>query len=921
MMKRKNSNGFTMVELLAVIVILGILSVISIAAIQGVLAKARKEYYVTQKNNMVMAAQSYLNANKRFAPKVSGQYVTVDLGTLISNKYIDQVVDYNKKPCDGSLSHVQAFKYEDDIYYTSLLICPDHDDNESIKDIKPNINISFDGELTGAKAILNIDGGFELVENDKKNYIPLISYKYTIYKGSKLLYQSDDIDANKSTTTQIKTISLKNYVPGDIKVTVTASNIYGYSNTYSLSSNDKFKDLIKPEPGVINGESAHWTRGNRIVTVQCIDNDSGCEQTSYTDEFNGDKRKGIIHIFDQEGNVEDVEVDVYIDNTPPLLTLNVYKRDKDGKKEGDSIQEFKTSKGEQNKSVVISKDTVNGWLNREKYPYGVYLEATYKDVSEIKNLEWKWNDSGLVSTSSNAKVIPDSNKKVEVPDQTEGKYSFSLSGEGWRYGVISVTDSVDFTTSIEIVAPIDRTAPSRSTNGESNVWTKDNRTININCSDALSGCVKNTESLTFNSTTKTSNHSISDNAGNTVNSSLNVYVDKTAPNCGPITGGSTTWTKDNRTVSVSCNDANSGCSVSPVSKVFNTTTKEGTITIADAVGNTRNCPVNAYVDKTGPTCGKITGGSTTWTKNDRNISVDCSDAHSGCSKTSFSNKFTSNTKVGIITLTDKLGNATNCNVNVYIDKTVPKKKNSDGESTNWTSGDRKITVNCDDGGESGCKPVTKTYNSTTKTDTITLIDGAGNSTSVTVNVYVDKTKPSCGKVSGDSTSWTKNNRTISVACSDSHSGCTGSGSKTFTSTTKTGTVQIKDNAGNTKDCSVNVYVDKTPPAVKATDGPKAQKCSKAAGVSVTYEVSDAHSGITYVGDWWGFDSSFSASNALKRYDSNTAISNFSKTHNWSSKCRTVNSPAGYCYVIKVYAKDKVGNETKYVSPTCAYKGG
>ena len=83
---KKNNSGFTMVELLAVIVILGILSVISIAAIQGVLAKARKQYYVTQKNNMVMAAQSYLNANKRFAPKVSGQYVTIDLGTLISNK-------------------------------------------------------------------------------------------------------------------------------------------------------------------------------------------------------------------------------------------------------------------------------------------------------------------------------------------------------------------------------------------------------------------------------------------------------------------------------------------------------------------------------------------------------------------------------------------------------------------------------------------------------------------------------------------------------------------------------------------------------------------------------------------------------------------------------------------------------------------
>ena len=704
---KKNSNGFTMVELLAVIVILGILSVISIAAIQGVLGKARKQYYITQKNNMVMAAQSYLNANKRYAPKVSGQYVDINLDTLISNKYIDQVVDYNKKPCYGDTSYVKAFKYEDDIYYTALLKCPNHDDSVETMNIQPNISISFDGGLTGAKAILNIDGGFELDEDDNKEYIPLLSYKYDIYKGSKLVYKSDEIDAKKSTSTQIKTVSLKNYVPGDIKVVVTASNIYGYSTTYSLSSDSRFKDTIKPRPGDIEGDTNHWSRGIRIITVECIDDDSGCEQDSYTDDFDGDKRTGIIPIRDNEGNVEEVEVDVYLDNTPPILTLDVYKRGSDGKKQGSVVQQFKTNKGEQNKTVTISKDAVNGWLNNSKYPYGVYIEAHYDDISEIKNLEWKWNNSGLVSSNSNAKVIPDANKKVEVPDINKGVYAFSLSAEGWRYGVISVTDSVDFTTSIEIIVPIDRTGPSRTTSGESNKWTKDNRTINVTCTDVLSGCVKNSDTLTYSTTTKTANYSISDNAGNSATYSANVYVDKTAPSCGPITGQSTEWTKNNRTISVSCNDSDSGCSISPVSQIFSSTTKQGTITITDAVGNSRNCTVNAYVDKTGPTCGTVTGQSTTWTKNNRTISVDCSDSHSGCSKTSFSNTFSSNAKVGTITLTDKLGNSTNCNVNVYIDKSAPKKKDTNGESTTWTNSDRTITVTCQDEGESGCKDVTK----------------------------------------------------------------------------------------------------------------------------------------------------------------------------------------------------------------------
>ena len=76
----------------------------------------------------------------------------------------------------------------------------------------------------------------------------------------------------------------------------------------------------------------------------------------------------------------------------------------------------------------------------------------------------------------------------------------------------------------------------------------------------------------------------------------------------------------------------------------------------------------------------------------------------------------------------------------------------------------------------------------------------------------DTTAPSCGSWSGESTTWTKGSRTISVGCTDSGSGCKQSTySKTFTSSTTTSnvTLTISDNAGNTKDCSktANVYLD------------------------------------------------------------------------------------------------------------------
>ncbi len=95
-------------------------------------------------------------------------------------------------------------------------------------------------------------------------------------------------------------------------------------------------------------------------------------------------------------------------------------------------------------------------------------------------------------------------------------------------------------------------------------------------------------------------------------------------------------------------------------------------------------------------------------------------------------------------------------------------------------------------------------------------DKAGNTGTCSTTVKVDSTAPSCNW-QGESTSWTNSNRSVSVSCSDSVSGCATSGNTwNFTSgTVKTSGLSytIKDNAGNTTTCSknANVYVDKDVP--------------------------------------------------------------------------------------------------------------
>ena len=153
-----------------------------------------------------------------------------------------------------------------------------------------------------------------------------------------------------------------------------------------------------------------------------------------------------------------------------------------------------------------------------------------------------------------------------------------------------------------------------------------------------------------------------------------------------------------------------------------------------------------------------------------------------------------------------------------------------GESSAWTKSSRTISLICNDQGGSGCLGSTSNnswpYTSGThRTEwlTFTIRDGAGNVTacSKTANVYVDKDAPTCNGFTGESSTWTNSNRTISGSASDSGSGTSSRFSKTYNSgTTKTAEVSFvaKDNVGNTTTCKkiANVYVDKDAPSATIT---------------------------------------------------------------------------------------------------------
>ena len=630
LLSKKRGRGFTLVELLAVIVILGILTSISFVAITAVIDKAKVQYYHSQEDNMVAAAHSYAEKNSQYLPKVSGQTLKVSLSDLVQTKYISELVNYQKQKCDEEKSYVQIFRYQNDYYYTPYLECaPYYSDTISQFSNFKNDPIVFNGKL--------INAGAKISFSDITYGI--VSYSYSVYADGKLVYESDHYDAGRSKTTISRDINLTSFVPAKIKLVVSMTNGQGVDSTFSGSkdysggtgSGDVTSTYI--DCGTRTNSTKSWSKFDKTVSVKCNSKDAslGCARESFSKRYTTDIQSDQITIYDKNGNYKKCDVDVYLDKTYPTLKVNVYKAGSDGKKTGSAIASTTAQNGDPVKSLNITYDAVNGWLNNSKYQYGLVIEASYSDSSPIRTLFVAENNR-LIFDESNPNYSTMIGNTTD-PNKKSDSLSFAMLDEGIRIWKMMVTDSVGFTSSVTLTFKMDKSLPTCNfTQQKTGGWTKDDVTIKLYCSDPnSSGCTQTNYDKTYNGndTVEKGSVEISDKAGNKRTCEYSVKHDKQAPSCGD-NDGSTDWKKGSRKVTVQCtNDhGGSGCEKSSFSNTWsNTSIYGGSVIIKDKVGNAATCGVNVYLDNTKPT---IHGGYCTGYRGSQVvIGLKFTDAHSG----------------------------------------------------------------------------------------------------------------------------------------------------------------------------------------------------------------------------------------------------------------------------------------------------
>ena len=249
-------KGFTMIELLATIIILGLLVSLAYFGVRGILDRGNNSYYASQEDMLILAGREYYADHRGELPKDVGKTASVTLETLINESYIDPIKDRNENDCNKKTTSVTVQKItERDYQYYTTLTCDEYETTEDTA--KPVI--TFDpNKKSSTKSITTT---MKVTDNVK-----VASYRYVITKDGE----------------DYKDSGYQNY-DGDINIKLTEKGLYeivGYAIDSNGNRSSKRSGKFSIYEGIdcaevtfsSNVKVRTWTNKNITVTMKLPDN-------------------------------------------------------------------------------------------------------------------------------------------------------------------------------------------------------------------------------------------------------------------------------------------------------------------------------------------------------------------------------------------------------------------------------------------------------------------------------------------------------------------------------------------------------------------------------------------------------------------------------------------------------------------------
>ncbi len=914
---KKYKKGFTLVELLCVIVILGVIATMTIASVGNLISKSKDEKNNQNERTVSMAAESYLLANKSERPNSIGEVKRIALKDLKNANYLTSDIFNTKNEKCMDKSYVRVYKYSRTGYtYTPYIYCGNEEPPETEEVPSPSLKVEFT-DLYGkdikdastnvsiARVLIHLDGGVnstgEALAIDGYNYV--ISAKYKNKDGSydselREVFNSGTLSGNMENQITI-TEDLKDYV--DItketyfNVKATVRNQAGGEVTSIVDSLENgesaiYDDVTAPICTDIREEAPEneWITSEneyRTISVTCnddADNQSGCVRTNYTKTWPNknepEAEYAWITVKDNAGN-ENIQsckhgesgccmVRVNVDwNSPTIKVNGVYKANAEGKP-ADNVNLLKKS----------SNSTSDGWSGNSR------LIADSKDANAYIIKETDYN--GTTNDWFNGNYPYGVVYAVELSD------NLNLKGYSWFTNeALSKSEDVEKNNiGIGPESKIDNSmflekGKSQTIyawfkedgirHGTLRAYDKAGNVTEVKVSAKLDKVApqainpKVTSDMAVTKV-KTSSNKYADGVGQayTLGTWSNCYLQATYRKVSDnINSKNLELSGLDYVQSIVKNQANTAVQNVKTNTVnFNTDSIEGMNTISvrtcDVAGNCTaySDTADLWVDTKAPTC---------------NTSKQCQGSGCNNDKEWYGLNDGPILVKGTCKETGTYGSGCVQDISYTFDLNVTNLKKKVGPGA---------------GGGEGI-----------------VMDNAGNKATCEANVdlKIDRVKPTC--ITQENNSWTKDNKKIYYKCKDESggSGCSGSLSddndspsiRGYEKTWKTtkDTVRVKkfiatDNAGNTTECSaktLSVKVDKTAPEIETKSLNKNNR-------KVTATGSDKGSGVKNY-----------------RYMFKTVDSAPSATASGWGTSKTGPSNCGNTYTAYVKVTDKVGH-TKVV---------
>ena len=658
---KKDKKGFTLIEIVAIIILLSIIALLTYPVINSLIGSSREDLYNKQIEELVRLSNVWIAGNAIDLIPKEGFTYDLTFEELATQGYIVEKdiinpktgevfpgcmkVTYNSVDSNYNVSYDEACEAETgDVTPIINLVVDEGVINSAgyaVRDFNVKVsgfNIASYKYCTGTREcepIISVNGnsGNIAITNEGTTYVCVIGKKGS--KTTKKLCKSYKLDKS-------------DFVMGELVIDGTLGENGWYTSDVKLSVRD-----VEGVTSTLNINKIDYdTAGTKIIMTST--SKSGKTDTKkYTIKV--DKTApvaGTLNVIGTKGGNGWYLSDV-------VFIVNNGSDDLSGHSSTTSTHTSITSNTTGTEVIVTTKDKAG---NRATRSYTIKVNKNVPNAGELVIDGTRGENDWYVSD------VKLSVKDVEGVTSTLNINKIDYDTAGTEIIMTSINNTTGASKTTKHTIKVDKTKPTigelviSGTKGN-NGWYKGDVTFSVtNGSDSMSGHATTTSSITSITKDTTGTKVVvttKDKAGNTSTKEYTVRVDKTAPTIKMVNPTNGNWTNQNIEIISNFSDSISGIVPSSLAwsddntnwhNYSNTSTttfkdtwsREGNRTgynrVCDYAGNCSTTSTPVRIDKTAPTIPTVTynGGSNScsW-KNNYNLTLNSSDSLSGIAKYQF----------------------------------------------------------------------------------------------------------------------------------------------------------------------------------------------------------------------------------------------------------------------------------------------